>query len=132
MVKSANARVVNGGRVSSARWVGGGGVVGRRESNRIKNKSAAALRAMAVARACPLVQVLRARHRPTAVAAAPARFRRADMATLLKNVTNCVWQAFNSLDTDKSGTVVKSKLKVSNVYSTHVLVSSRAGASLND
>lgn len=40
------------------------------------------------------------------------------MATLLKNVTNCVWQAFNSLDTDDTGTVVKSKLKVSvyNVY----------------
>lgn len=35
------------------------------------------------------------------------------MATLLKNVTNCIWQAFNSLDTDDTGTVVKSKLKVS-------------------
>ncbi|XP_060866011.1 switch-associated protein 70-like [Metopolophium dirhodum] len=34
------------------------------------------------------------------------------MATLLKNVTNCIWQAFNSLDTDDTGTVVKSKLKV--------------------
>lgn len=37
----------------------------------------------------------------------------ATMATLLKNVTNCIWQAFNSLDTDNTGTVVKSKLKVS-------------------
>lgn len=35
------------------------------------------------------------------------------MAALLKNVTNCIWQAFNSLDTDNTGTVVKSKLKVS-------------------
>lgn len=38
---------------------------------------------------------------------------RSGMATLLKNVTNCVWQAFNSLDTENTGTVVKSKLKVS-------------------
>ncbi|XP_066903082.1 switch-associated protein 70 isoform X2 [Halyomorpha halys] len=34
------------------------------------------------------------------------------MATLLKNVTNSIWHAFNSLSTDNSGNVVKSKLKV--------------------
>jgi len=42
------------------------------------------------------------------------------MAALLKNVTNCVWQAFNSLDTDNTGTVVKSKLKVSHAIYTFV------------
>uniref|UniRef100_A0A023F3R7 Putative pleckstrin similarity domain protein n=2 Tax=Triatoma infestans TaxID=30076 RepID=A0A023F3R7_TRIIF len=34
------------------------------------------------------------------------------MATLLKNVTNSIWHAFNSLATDSSGNVMKSKLKV--------------------
>lgn len=120
MVKSAESR----GRVSvGGRW---------REDNRIKKETtAAATRATAVACACPLVRVLRARDTVRFSAAAPARFRRADMATLLKNVTNCVWQAFNSLDTDKSGTVVKSKLKVSNVYSARAGLG-RAGARLND
>ncbi|XP_014254262.1 switch-associated protein 70-like [Cimex lectularius] len=34
------------------------------------------------------------------------------MAALLKNVTNSIWHAFNSLSTDSSGNVMKSKLKV--------------------
>ncbi|KAJ3645131.1 hypothetical protein Zmor_022818 [Zophobas morio] len=34
------------------------------------------------------------------------------MAVLLDNVTNCVWQAFDALQQDKSGFVHKSKLKV--------------------
>lgn len=34
------------------------------------------------------------------------------MAVLLENVTNCVWQAFASLQQDKTGLVPKSKLKV--------------------
>lgn len=34
------------------------------------------------------------------------------MALLLKNATNSIWHAFNALCSDKSGTVVKSKLKV--------------------
>jgi hypothetical protein len=35
------------------------------------------------------------------------------MAVLLDNITNCVWQAFDVLQQDKSGYVHKSKLKVS-------------------
>lgn len=35
------------------------------------------------------------------------------MSTLLSNVTNSIWHAFNSLSSDKSGVVMKSKLKVS-------------------
>ncbi|XP_034240120.1 switch-associated protein 70-like [Thrips palmi] len=34
------------------------------------------------------------------------------MSLLLKNATNSIWHAFNALCSDKSGTVVKSKLKV--------------------
>lgn len=34
------------------------------------------------------------------------------MACLLENVTNSIWHAFSSLSTDKSGSVMKSKLKV--------------------
>lgn len=34
------------------------------------------------------------------------------MATLLSNVTNSIWHAFSALMNDKSGNVMKSKLKV--------------------
>ncbi|XP_075220283.1 differentially expressed in FDCP 6 homolog [Lycorma delicatula] len=34
------------------------------------------------------------------------------MACLLENVTNSIWHAFSSLSTDKSGSVIKSRLKV--------------------
>lgn len=46
------------------------------------------------------------------------------MSTLLSNVTNSIWHAFNSLSSDKSGVVMKSKLKVSlssNILSWEIL-----------
>lgn len=38
------------------------------------------------------------------------------MSVLLRNVTNSVWHAFNSLTTDRNGLVMKSKLKVMYKY----------------
>jgi hypothetical protein len=34
------------------------------------------------------------------------------MSLLLRNVTNSIWHAFNSLTIDRNGLVMKSKLKV--------------------
>lgn len=39
------------------------------------------------------------------------------MAVLLKNVSNSIWHAFSALQNDKSGIVLKSKLKVSRWFS---------------